>query len=133
MRFSDEDVEASMERAERWYAECEMNIQAGAYNSAVSSAYNAMFHSARAVLYASGYREKSHYCLARFLDSLVEKGILEEKWVNTLDRARNVRHADQYNIDFISTKEDAESMMKMANSFIHRMKSLLSDMRKGQR
>ncbi len=130
MSFSSSDVEVSMERSERWYAECEMNINAGAYNSAIASAYNAMFHAARTVLYALGYREKSHYCVARFLDSLVEKGLLEEKWVNMLDRARNVRHADQYNIDFVSTKEDAEAMMEMANSFIERMKELVKEIRR---
>ncbi len=119
------DVEASIERSGKWYAEAEMNMGAGAYNSAISSAYNAMFHAARAVLYASGYREKSHYCVARYLEKLVEDGILDEKWVHMLDRARNVRHADQYDIGFLSTMEDAEAMLDMAAGFIDAMKDIL--------
>jgi len=31
-------------------------------------------------------------------------------------------------VDFISTKEDAESMMEMANLFIERMKKLIEEM-----
>ena len=41
-------------------------------------AYYAMFHAARALVYSKGYREKSHYCLAVALRTLlVEEGKLD--------------------------------------------------------
>jgi len=42
-------------------------------------AYYAMFHTARALIYSRGYREKSHYCLAVALKSLfVDEGMFGE-------------------------------------------------------
>ncbi|MDD4446734.1 MAG: HEPN domain-containing protein [Methanothrix sp.] len=48
--------------------------------SAISSAYLAVFHSARAVLFRDGVREKSHYCIGLYLQRYVEDGTLEEDW-----------------------------------------------------
>jgi hypothetical protein len=39
----------------------------GEHKWATIQAYYAMFHAARALLYAEGYREKSHYCLSTAL------------------------------------------------------------------
>ena len=64
--------------------------------SAISSAYLAVFHSARAVLFRDGVREKSHYCIGLYLQKYVEEGTLEEEWPMLFDRIRSVRHADQY-------------------------------------
>ncbi len=52
----------SLIQAGDWLSEAEKNLQAEAYRSALSSAYSAIFHSARAVLFGDGVREKSHYC-----------------------------------------------------------------------
>lgn len=38
--------------------------EAGEHKWVTVQAYYAMFHAARALLYAEGYREKSHYCLS---------------------------------------------------------------------
>ena len=55
--------EQSLLQAGEWLSEAEKNLEAGALRSAVSSAYLAVFHSARAVLFRDGVREKSHYCI----------------------------------------------------------------------
>lgn len=48
-------------------------------------AYYSMFHSARALLFAKGYREKSHACLKFAIQALyVDEGILEQKFVDVL-------------------------------------------------
>ncbi len=65
--FDADDVARSCERAREWLRECRMDIDAGAYNSAISAGYMAMFHSARALLFRDGLREKSHFCVARYL------------------------------------------------------------------
>ena len=53
--------EQSLLSARDWLSEAEKNLEAGAFRSAVSSAYLAVFHSARAILFRDGVREKSHY------------------------------------------------------------------------
>ena len=68
-----------------------------------------MFHASRSILFRDGFREKSHYCLARFLENnYVKKKELEEEWVIMLDHYRGLRHDDQYGTDFYVTKEEAE-------------------------
>ena len=88
--------EQSLLQAGEWLSEAEKNLEAEALRSAISSAYLAVFHSARAVLFRDGVREKSHYCIGLYLQRYVEDGILEEDWPMLFDRIRSVRHADQY-------------------------------------
>ncbi|VVB70181.1 HEPN domain protein [uncultured archaeon] len=55
--------EQSLLQARDWLYEARKNLDAEAYRSALSSAYLAIFHSARAVLFRDGIREKSHDCV----------------------------------------------------------------------
>ena len=90
--------------------------------------YLTMFHSARAILFMDGWREKSHACVARYLEEkYVKQGKLEKKWIELLDLNRDIRHDDQYDLSFFSTKEDAEKALKSARSFLDRMKKLLTE------
>lgn len=106
--------------------EAEKDLRGEAYNSSVLSSYLAMFHSARALLYFDGYREKSHFCIARYLEEkYVRKRLLESKWVELLDHYRDLRHDDQYSISFFATKDEAGSALRTAKEFVERMRSLL--------
>ena len=91
------------------------------------SSYLAMFHSARGILFADGFREKSHFAVARYLEDLYgNKGLLEAKWVDLLDHYREVRHDDQYSTSFYATKDDCEKALKTAGEFVSAMKDLLN-------
>ena len=60
-----------------------------------------MFHSARALLYIKGYREKSHFCLIESIRSLyVEKGLLNYELVDALLDAKSLREDADYYGDF---------------------------------
>ncbi len=65
---SKEKAEGSVKTAYKWIEEAERNLNSKAFNSSVISSYLAMFHSARAILFFDGFREKSHYCIARYLE-----------------------------------------------------------------
>jgi uncharacterized protein (UPF0332 family) len=85
-----------------------------------------MFHSARAILFRDGVRERSHYCIARYLEEkYVKTKCLELEWVDLLDHARMLRHDDQYNTSFFTTKEEAEKAFGSAKKFLQEMKRLL--------
>ena len=78
-----------------------------------------MFHAARTILFLDGFREKSHACVARYLEEkYVKTGKLDKKWVELLDHSREIRHDDQYDLSFFSTKKDAENALKSANDFL---------------
>lgn len=118
----------SIEKAEKWLAEAESTFKSSAFNSSVLDSYMVMFHAARAILFHDGWREKSHACVARYLEEkYVKTGKLETKWVELLDLHREIRHDDQYDLSFFSTKEDAEKALQSAGEFLERMKRLLNN------
>lgn len=123
---SKEKAEGSLKAAQRWLEEAEKDLRGEAFNSSVLSSYLAMFHSARTLLFFDGFREKSHYCIARYLEeNYVKKNLLESKWVELLDHYRDLRHSDQYSINFFATEEEAEGALKTAKGFAERMRKLL--------
>ena len=121
--------EQSLLSARDWLSEAEKNLEAGAFRSAVSSAYLAVFHSARAVLFRDGVREKSHYCIGLYLQKYVEEGSLEDDWPMLFDRIRSVRHADQYSFMAKPTEEEVHEGIDLAERFIERMEKLLGETR----
>jgi len=91
--------------------------------------YMGYFHSARAVLYHDGIREKSHFCIGVYLETYVKSGRLEEEWTVLFDHVRGLRQADQYSLDARPTKEEAEAAVNGADRFINRMEELVRDVR----
>ncbi|MFZ2471610.1 MAG: HEPN domain-containing protein [Methanothrix sp.] len=121
----------SLLQAGEWLSEAEKNLEAEALRSAISSAYLAVFHSARAVLFRDGVREKSHYCIGLYLQRYVEDGTLEEDWPMLFDRIRSVRHADQYSFMALPTVEEVQAGIDLAERFIERMERLLRETKCG--
>ncbi len=115
----------SLKKAGDWLKEAENSLKGDAFNSSIIASYLVMFHAARAILFLDGFREKSHACVARYLEEkYVKTGKLDKKWVELLDHSREIRHNDQYDLSFFSTKEEAEKALKSANAFLAAMESL---------
>lgn len=121
----------SLEKAERWLEEAHKTLKSEAVSASVLAAYLTMFHAARAILFVDGFREKSHACVARYLEHYVTQGRLEQQWVDALDHSREARHNDQYDLSFFSTHEDAEQANRSAKDFLARMKRLMQTRLKG--
>jgi uncharacterized protein (UPF0332 family) len=118
-------LEESIRTAESWIKEAENNLASKAFRSCIMSSYLAMFHSARGILFGDGFREKSHFALARYLeDKYAKKNLLEIKWVELLDHYRETRHDDQYSTSFIATQADAEKALNSAIAFVGRIREL---------
>ena len=117
----------SLLSAREWLSEAKKNLEAEALRSALSSAYLAVFHSARAVLFRDGVREKSHYCIGLYLQRYVEEGSLEADWPMLFDRIRSVRHADQYSFMARPTDEEVQAGIDLAERFIERMERLIEE------
>jgi uncharacterized protein (UPF0332 family) len=123
---SKEKAEGSIRTANKWLDEARKDLENDAFNSSVLSSYLAMFHSARSILFIDGLREKSHYCIARYLEEkYAKKGLLEGKWIELLDHYRELRHSSQYDIDFFASKSEAETTLKTSAEFVERLKNLL--------
>lgn len=121
----------SIRKAAKWIEEADSTFKANAFNSSVLDSYMAMFHAARAILFFDGFREKSHACVARYIDEkYVKTGKLEKKWVELLDHHREVRHNDQYDLSFSATQDEAKKAFETAEGFLRRMRDLLDSLMK---
>ena len=87
-----ERIGNSLEIAERFLKSAKRNFELEDYEMVEIAAYNSAFHSMRALLFAKGYKERSHYCLAIAVREMYrnEQKILE--LINTFDRLRISRH-----------------------------------------
>lgn len=123
---SKEKADGSRKAAEKWLEEAQNGLDSGTFNASILSAYLAMFHAARAILFLDGFREKSHYCIARYLEEkYVRSGRLESKWIELLDHYRELRHNSQYDISFLTSEEEADATLKSAKGFVERMGKII--------
>ena len=94
------------------------------YKWSIVQSYYSMFHSARALIYFKGYREKSHFCLIEGVKSLfVETGEISASLVESLLEAKNLREAADYYGDF--SELNCRKLTKKAEEFLTAAKKLL--------
>lgn len=124
---SREKSKLSIKEAHKWLKESLKNIDSNAYSSAQLSIYLIFFHAARSVLFRDGVREKSHYCIVIYLEEYHKNELLEERWITLFDRMRRNRHAGQYTFQVEPIKEELESGIKSAESFLRRIEELLNE------
>lgn len=110
-------AKGDLKRAKKTFADLD-------YKWATIQAYYSMFHAARALLYAKGYREKSHFCLrAAIQNSYVDEGILNQEHVDGFETTMLLRETADYKSDF--SKEGAESSIESAEGFLARAEEIL--------
>jgi len=76
--------------------------------TALVTAYAAMFHAARALLYKDGIQEKSHYCIVVYLREQYSKaGKLDAGLLTVMDALREERHSVMYGLERLKVRENA--------------------------
>jgi uncharacterized protein (UPF0332 family) len=119
---AEERVEGSLQIAERFLKSAKRNLDIDEHEMAEIAAYNSAFHSARALLFARGYTERSHSCLGTALKSLYQGEVKD--LANTFDRIRLSRHDVQYGGALVS-REDANLVIEFAEDFLKTSRSEL--------
>jgi uncharacterized protein (UPF0332 family) len=119
-----ERVTISLETAERFIRSAQKNLEIEEYEMAQLAAYNSVFHSGRALLFAKGYVERSHFCLVVALKHLYQKDENLKKLLNTFDKMRISRHNVQYGGTFV-TYEEAEFSIKFAEELFNATEGIL--------
>lgn len=105
-------------------AEAEAGYERGSYKWSTIQSYYAMFHTARALLYSRGYREKSHYCLSVAMRHLfVGRGMLDAALIDDLDDARALRQDADYRAEF--SQAGASHNVNAARRLLARVSELL--------
>ncbi|PIU54743.1 MAG: hypothetical protein COS89_09215 [Deltaproteobacteria bacterium CG07_land_8_20_14_0_80_38_7] len=94
------------------------------YKYSTIIAYYSMFHSVRAMVYAKGYREKSHYYLSVALEHLfVSSGEIPEPLAKLFLDAMALRKEADYHGDF--SKDGAELVMNAAEEMLKIAKKII--------
>lgn len=96
----------------------------GKYKWSTIQGYYSMFHTARALLYSRGFREKSHHCLHVALIALfVKEKKLGVEFVESFRNAMMLREDADYRTNF--SKYGAKVVLEKAEEFLNRAKELL--------
>jgi uncharacterized protein (UPF0332 family) len=100
----------------------------GVRRDAMSRAYYAIFHAARALLLLEGVEPKTHSGVARMLgEELVRAGKLDAKSGLLFTRMQAYRQASDYAYVFAIDAEDARKELDEACSFVERAASAVED------
>lgn len=94
-------VEKEIKAAENDLQEAEGGLERLAFKWSTIQSYYAMFHTARAMIYSKGYREKSHSCLRVALEELyVAPGDLPVHVVDAFQVGKELRENADYESHF---------------------------------
>ncbi|MCD4812860.1 HEPN domain-containing protein [bacterium] len=127
MEFSRGKALASKEIkiAEDDYKTAKVSFDQSGYKWATVQAYYSMFHSARALLYAKNYREKSHACLIIAIRALyVDEKLLPVRLIEYLQNAKMLRENADYSNEW--SRDGAEILLNAAEDFLFKSKALIN-------
>jgi len=116
----------SLKQAEIFLVDAVDLINIGKSRMATIALYNAFFHTARALLFRDGIKERSHFCIARYIEEkYVCKGLLKADFLSYLDALRDARHETQYSLDVISLEIDMNAAVGICREFMKAVEGLI--------
>lgn len=123
---SKEQAHLSSQKASELLEEAKANLEEERHNSAALVGYVAAFNAARALLFKDGYREKSHYCVARYLEVHYSEK-LGSGMIYSLDTYRETRHEIQYSSTHSASEMEAKEMVRFAEELIEKVDEILQE------
>ncbi len=116
----------SVETAEFFIEKAKKLFDLKIFDLSLVESYSAMFHSARALLFRDGFKERTHYAVYAYIKNKYKDNI-PFKFINELNSLRLERHEFFYNIEKRNEIEEveAESALQVAGEFIKVAKNLL--------
>jgi uncharacterized protein (UPF0332 family) len=110
-------IKTEIKAAKEDIKEAKGRFRADKFKYATVNGYYSLFHSARALIYRVGYREKSHYCLRMAIEEFyIKEKILEPKFLEYFDEAMGLRQAADYQSVF--SKDGARRAIRGAEKFL---------------
>ena len=111
------------------------------YADAISRAYYAILHAAKAALHVHDVAAESHAAVRRMFGlHLIRSGEIEAKWSAYLVESLDDRLAADYDVETTFSREDARSECRRSREFLSRIKRYLlkkglkeAELRKGHR
>ncbi|MDI6917324.1 MAG: HEPN domain-containing protein [Thermoplasmatales archaeon] len=105
-------------------AKAKNSLDDGDYKWATVQAYYVMFHSAMALVFSKGFRERSHYCLkVALMELFVNTNKLEPEYVEFFEDTMLLREQADYELRYYPSA--AEEPIKNAERFLQKTKEIL--------
>ncbi|HIH32982.1 MAG: HEPN domain-containing protein [Candidatus Diapherotrites archaeon] len=123
-----EKAKSSIEMARHKLELAEAEFDHGLFESAVISSYASMFHSARALLFKDGFKERSHFAVYVYVNEEYSAR-LERKYLNEFNSLRLQRHELMYGLERNAEVQEssADTTIKMAKGFLEAVKKMLQE------
>ncbi len=117
---------AEWQRAEECRQVARLCLQGGFYANAVSRAYYAALHAARAALALYDVTPKNHRGLSNLFGlHIVKPGLVETRWGSVIGQLSDRRLDADYNVTVIFSQADAANACEQADAFAERIHALL--------
>jgi uncharacterized protein (UPF0332 family) len=121
-----EQAKLSTTKASEVLSEARANLEEERFNSAGIMAYVSILNSARALIFKDGYREKSHFCVARYIETHYGDK-LALGMIHKLDAYRETRHEIQYSATHNATETEAKEMVEFAGEFLEKIEEIIEE------
>ena len=115
-------IQAEWSRAQRALQAAALLQQHGLTEDAISRAYYATMHAAKAALLVHDIIAESHAAVRRLFGQVlvVAEGV-EREWAQILARGHDQRGAAEYNVEFVVDEASTERLVRDAQRFVRRM------------
>jgi uncharacterized protein (UPF0332 family) len=121
-RITREMIRKETKAAEKDLQDAQDSLEQKKFKWATIQAYYSIFHSARALLYRHGFREKSHYALLVAVRELYSNE-LEQELIRSFEQGMELRERADYGLEF--SESGATETIEGAEKFLRRAKELL--------
>lgn len=120
------NVLAEFSRAQKSLQAAKLEQADGLFEDAVSRAYYAVMHAAKAALLIHDRLAESHVAIKRYFGSvLVRAGRIEKEWAGILAREHDRRVAADYNANLLMDAESSLQLVEDADQFVERIRKYL--------
>jgi hypothetical protein len=121
------EIEAEIKVAREVLREAEQNFNHRLYRAAISRAYYAMFHAARAALWSRGVTPKTHRGLIQLFGlHIVKRGLAQKEYSDMLTHAHDERElADYHALSGDFQPAGVKQLVSHARRFLKKMEALL--------
>jgi len=118
---------AHLEKAHERLKVAKKLFRSGDYEDAVSRAYYAMYHAARAALFTVNASPKTHEgVVSEFGKRFVLTGVVPKELGRDLANAKAARETYEYSVTASVGKAEAEAMLSSAQQFVDELKRILN-------
>lgn len=121
--IADDMILKEIDAAEHDLSRAKETLEQGDSKWATIQGYYSMFHSARALIFSKGYRERSHYCLRIAVKELfVFTNELKSEFIDFLEDAKSLREQADYGLSYYPS--GAKETIDNASRFLEKAKEL---------